>query len=155
MSSLTAHGLELSPPIGIEARIYRRSAPYGATAYPVLQASSVPIEPRVGDFGSGLVETMGSDDIFLTLFQYAPENLDKALFATRGLPRALNPSAFGTWNLKRPMHGQGGCQRFFSEAGRPFTLYVVLGSFASRSRLLPRVNAILRTIVVQPVEATS
>jgi hypothetical protein len=39
--------------------------------------------------------------------------------------------------------GQAGAQFFFSDAGRAFCLYVVLGSYARRGALVPKVNAVL------------
>ncbi len=44
--------------------------------------------------------------------------------------------------------GQGGAQSFFSERGRAFCLYVVLGSYAARTRLVPRADAFYRTLEI-------
>jgi len=46
------------------------------------------------------------------------------------------------------LSGQSGTQWFFTEAGRPFTLYAVLGSHARRSVLVPRVNQLLAGLSV-------
>ena len=147
---LSAHGLALSLPKGCEARIYRRRAPEGSEAFPILQAATFPLSPSVGDFGSGAVEVMGPGDVFLSLVEFAPEQAAAALFAHRGMPRALHPSAFHPHSLKRPIRDEAGVQRFFTEVGRPFILYAVLGSYAARGRLVPRVNELLRSVVVQP-----
>ena len=52
--------------------------------------------------------------------------------------------------LRRGLSGQSGSQWFFTEAGRPFTLYVVLGSHIQRSRLVPRVNDLIGTLSIDP-----
>ena len=46
--------------------------------------------------------------------------------------------------------GRSGSQWFFTEEQRPFTLYVVLGSHARRSVLVPRVDALLAGLTVSP-----
>lgn len=147
---LSAHGLALALPSGCEARIYRRNAPEGAEAFPILQAATFAISPSAGDFGSGAVEMMGPGDVFVSLLEFAPEHATAALFSHRGMPRALHPSSFHPHSLKRPIRDEAGTQRFFTESGRPFTLYAVLGSYGARQRLVPRVNELLRTIVVEP-----
>ncbi len=104
----------------------------------------------VGDFGSGAVNLMGPSDIFATLFEYGPESLGKPLFARQGMPRILSPDDFRPYVLRRGLNGQSGSQWFFTEAGRPFTLYVVLGSHVRRSLLVPRVNDLIGTLSVGP-----
>lgn len=45
---------------------------------------------------------------------------------------------------------QSGVQRFFTQAGRAFSLFVVVGEHAARSRLLDQANAVLATLRVEP-----
>jgi hypothetical protein len=40
-------------------------------------------------------------------------------------------------------------QRFFSQSGRAFCLYVVLGSHARRGVLAPRAEAVVRSLSVE------
>jgi hypothetical protein len=51
--------------------------------------------------------------------------------------------------MKRPLPGQCGGQWFFTENGRAFNLYVVLGSFPARRRLVPTANEILGGITIE------
>ncbi len=67
-----------------------------------------------------------------------------------GMPRTLSPSDFRSYALRRGLSGQSGTQWFFTEAGRPFTLYVVLGSHARRGTLVPRVNQLLAPLAIAP-----
>jgi hypothetical protein len=46
--------------------------------------------------------------------------------------------------------GQAGYQRFFTENGRPFCLYVVLGGYANRQILAPSVQGFLEGLDVRP-----
>lgn len=150
MRRISGHGLQMALPPGCEARIYRRTPPEGARTFPILQAATFPIAPATGDYGSGAVETMGSRDVFVVLLEFSPESSATPLFQHQGLPRGLRPDRFHPQVLKRPIRGEAGTQWFFTEAGRPFTLYAVLGSYPDRARLVPRVNEMLRGITVAP-----
>lgn len=101
----------------------------------------------------GAVNLMGSDDIFAVLFEYGADSVGTRLFARQGMPRSLTATDFQPQVLRRGISGQAGTQWFFTEAGRPFTLYVVLGSLARRSVLVPRVNDLLAGLSVEPVAA--
>ena len=73
------------------------------------------------------------------------------LFAAQGLPTSLDPDDFSPNVLQRTIRGQAGVQKFFHDQGRAFCLYVVLGSFADRQQLVPRVNQVLATMTIEPV----
>jgi hypothetical protein len=119
-------------------------------SYPVGQFATFPLPDDIGDFGSGAVNLMGPGDVFTTLFEYGPESLGTALFSQQGLPTALSPNDFSPVRLRRGLPGQSGMQRFFTEAGRPFSLYAVLGSHLRRDQLVPAVNALLSSLAISP-----
>lgn len=150
MPTLQAHGITAALPGGFEGQILRRPASAGVVTMPVAQFATFPLPAGVGDFGGGAVDLMGTSDIFAVLFEYGPESLGTALFARSGMPRQLGPLDFRPFTLRRGLPGQSGTQWFFTEAGRAFTLYVVLGSHVQRRQLLPRVNALLQGITVGP-----
>ena len=52
--------------------------------------------------------------------------------------------------LRRGIPGQSGTQWFFTEAGRPFSFYAVLGSHALRPALVPHVNTLLSSLTLSP-----
>ncbi len=104
----------------------------------------------VGDFGGGAVNLLGSSDIFAVLFEYGPESVGRRLFARPGMPRSMAPGDFRPYTLRRGLPGQSGTQWFFTEAGRPFTLYVVLGSHLLRAALVPRVNDLIARLSIAP-----
>ena len=141
------HGLALELPRGWDARIYRRAAEEaGATSRAILHAASFALPEEREDFGGGAVELMRESDVLVMLVEYDPEAAATALFARQGMPRELPPSAFAGNGLQRALPGQAGAQVFFSEAGRAFCLYVVIGSAARRMDLAARVNALLATV---------
>ena len=52
--------------------------------------------------------------------------------------------------MQRAIAGQAGVQYFFNEGGRAFCLYAVIGSYAQRAALVPKVNAVLATVKIAP-----
>jgi hypothetical protein len=149
MATIAAHGIVARLPSGFEGRIFVRPASLGAT-YPVAQFATFPLPDDAGDFGGGAVTMMGPGDVFATLFEYGPESVGTALFAAQGRPSALTAADFSPTMLRRGLPGQSGTQRFFTEAGRPFSFYAVLGSHLLRRSLVPRVNAVLAALSVSP-----
>jgi hypothetical protein len=151
MPTLEAHGIAVPLPAGFEGRIFVRNQVGDEVPYPVTQLATFALPPEVGDFGGGAVNLMGSLDIFATLFEYGPESLGKRLFARQGMPRSLSVTDFRPYVLRRGLTGQSGTQWFFTESGRPFTLYIVLGSHAQRNVLVPRVNSLIGSLDISPV----
>jgi hypothetical protein len=123
------------------------------TAYPVAQFATFPIPYDIGDFGSGAVTLMGPQDVFACLFEYGPESVGTALFSQQGRPAVLAPDDFSPVRLRRGLVGQSGTQWFFTEAGRPFSFYAVLGSHALRGALVPRVNSLIASLTVSQTTA--
>jgi hypothetical protein len=149
VATIGAHGITARLPQGFEGRIFVRPARVGVT-YPVGQFATFPIPDDIGDFGSGAVTTMGPGDVFATLFEYGPESVGTALFAQQGRPAALADADFSPMTLRRGLPGQSGTQWFFTESGRPFSFYAVLGSHAARPQLVPRVNTLLSMLTISP-----
>ncbi len=147
MATIRAHGITARLPAGFEGRIFVRPSTVGPT-YPVAQFASFPIPDQTGDFGSGAVTQMGPYDVFATLFEYGPESVGTALFARQGRPESLSVADFSPTVLRRGIPGQSGTQWFFTEAGRPFSFYAVLGSHVLRRLLVPRVNTLLGALAV-------
>ena len=149
MATIGAHGITARLPAGFEGRIFVRPATVGVT-YPVGQFATFPIPDDIGDFGSGAVTLMGPSDVFATLFEYGPESVGKALFARQGRPDVLSESDFSPMTLRRGIPGQSGTQWFFTESGRPFAFYAVLGSHSQRAALVPHVNTLLSSLDPEP-----
>ena len=145
---LTHAGVTVDLPAGWEARARTQppSAP-GRRGNLLLHAATVPLPAQRGDFGSGVVETLSPDDVFLSLFEYDAADAQRALFAAQGLP-VPRPSDFSTAVLQRTQLGHSGAQFFFTTAGRPFCLHIVLGSHSRRAAGAARTAALLERTTV-------
>ena len=149
---IDAYGLGLEVPTGWEGRIRRQVLPPETApefrSHAVLHAGDFALPDERGDFGSGAVEGLRPSQAFFALVEYDASSAGTALFASSGMPRELRTDEFSSRQLQRTLRGQGGVQRFFVEEDRAFCLYVVLGSMAERSRVVPRVNAVLETVTI-------
>src|SRR3546814_3284257 len=114
----------------------------------VVTAANFALPPNLGDFGGGAVEVMRTQDLFLTLFEDGPDSVGTPLFATEGMPRVLRPADLDPMTLRTPLPGMSGAQFFFTENGRPFCLYVAVGSHLRRFRTLPLMSQILQTVEI-------
>lgn len=156
---LAAHGLSVSLPRRWEGRLYLRdTAPRAlahAAAYgwpeertnPVLHLANFALPAGRGDYGTGAVEVMGDQHAFVALVEFDAEEAGRPLFAERGLPR-ITVADFAPNQLQRRLPGQLGCQRFFTERGRAFCLYTVLGSKRHAVSLLQEVHEVLAGLEV-------
>jgi hypothetical protein len=161
MPTLAAHGIGVGLPAGWDGTIGvrddgRPEPVFGATgapvgevrAHPIVHLANFGLPSARGDFGSGAVELMGDRDVFVVLFEHEPAAASTALFRRQGMPRRLRAEDFDPYTCRRGIPGQSAYQGFFTENGRPFCLYVVLGSHARRTRLVPIVNDVLATVSV-------
>ena len=149
---IRGHGLGIDAPPGWEVRIRRRPADVaepGGRPRPVLHAATIPLPDGRADYGSDLLPVLGPEDVFIALFEFEPEATRTALFARRGRPR-LTARDFDPSQLQRTVPGLSGSLHFFSQDERAFSLYVVLGSHARRAALVPRVNAVLDQLTIDP-----
>jgi len=144
---LHAHNITVHTPYAWEAQIYRREERDGSIAYPVVHAATFPLPPHRGDFGLGAVERMGPHDAFVVLFEFEREATGTPLFARQGrpVPRAAD---FHPRGLQRSLPGQSGAQWFFTENGRPFTLYIALGGHGRRAHIVPRVAELVAGVTI-------
>ncbi|MFA9445949.1 hypothetical protein [Egicoccus sp. AB-alg6-2] len=161
---LRGHGIRAELPDGWEGAIRRERVPPEAgdgelapaavaEAPPVVHLGTFALPAERGDFGSGAVDLMAGDDSFVALLEYGAEEAGTPLFAANGLPRRLDPRQFSGRSLQRSLPGQAGWQHFFTEAGRAFCLYVVLGDGRDANRQVRRVEEVLAQIRLDPVAA--
>jgi hypothetical protein len=168
MTDLVAHGIEVTLPSGWEGRLFRRPsagevtaqaadgppAPTGETTHAVLHVSTIALPVGAGDFASGAVDKLGNDDALIVLFEYDSASVDQPLFRAVGMPKQLRAEEFSPAVLQRAIRGQAGAQIFFHDAGRAFCLYVVLGSFPNRNKLVTAVNQVLATLTIGQLDAS-
>jgi hypothetical protein len=111
----------------------------------VLHAASFALPAERGDYGSGAVEVMGGSDVLVCLLEHEREAADAALFAREGIPR-LDASMFSPQSMQRAVAGMAGSQHFFQVRGRPFCLYVVVGSWRTRGPLVRTADRVASSI---------
>lgn len=145
-----AHGLRIELPPRWTGRVFRRR---GGNA--TLHAGDFPLVLGDGEFGDGSTARMPPGATFVVVTEYVPgAGLEpgRGLFAPPRIELPLEPRAFSSRRLAHPRHDQAGTQQFFTAAGRPLCLYVVLaGGGSQRRRQLPVVNRVLGSLSVQPV----
>jgi hypothetical protein len=143
------HGFSLAVPPGWQAAARRQPVDVpGRPGNLVVHAATIALPRSRGDFGSDVAPLLGADDVFCSLFEYDAASSREALFADRGLP-VVRPSDFQVGALQRPRPGQSGAQFFFSEAGRAFCLFAILGSHGRRHAGAVKVNALVRGMRIQ------
>ena len=149
LTRVAAHGLRVDLPPRWEARVYLRDATATASesVKPIVHLGNFALPPRRGDYGSGAVEVMRAAHAFVALVEFGAAEADTPLFAARGIPRP-DLDDFAPNALQRRLPGQLGVQRFFTENGRAFCLYVVLGSSRFGSQLVGEVHDVLDTVAV-------
>lgn len=146
--TLVAGGLRLELPTGWEARIRRQPASqHGRPGNVLLHAATVVLPDQRGDFGSGVVETLGPEDAFLALFEYDDKDADEVLFRAARVP-VPKPSDFSPDVLQRTRAGNTGAQWFFSQSGRAFSMHAVLGSHARRAPGASRLAGLLSGLTI-------
>jgi hypothetical protein len=148
MARLAGRGFAVELPPRFEGRIFQRNAVAGAETFPILQVATFPIPAHAADFGGAATPLMSDGDIFVVVADYGPSSLGRALFARQGMPRQLSENDFHPYLLRRGIRKQAGTQWFFTEAGRPCTLYAVLGSYQARQRLVPEINQLLAGLAI-------
>ncbi|HKY16663.1 MAG TPA: hypothetical protein VJM33_17185 [Microthrixaceae bacterium] len=162
---VAAHGISITPPRGWEVRIdLRREDPIVAPAAPRLPGETISrsgtmtpfahlgsfaLPARRSDYGAEAVERMKARDVFVALVEFDREAADTPMFARRGLP-ALRMTDFHPTAMQRPMPHMCGAQWFFTEQGRAFCLYVVLGSWVLRRSLVTTASRTVKGIRISP-----
>jgi hypothetical protein len=148
---IEGEGLRVALQPGWEIRIRKAvNEPADATVLPVLHAATVPLPLERGDFGSGVVETLGVEDAFISVVEYGQEAVGSALFpVVHRVPALLLPDEFDPSQLQRAVAGQAGLQRFFTLGERAFCIYTVVGAFSRRALVVPRVRHLLGGLEIQ------
>jgi hypothetical protein len=142
---LEAHGVRIELPAGWSGRVFRRA---GGVA--TLHAGDFPIALIDGEFGDSTTSVMPGHASFIALTEYQPGaglKPGSGLFASRKVPVPLDPTSFAARRLAHQRPGQSGMQHFFTTAGRPFCLYVVIaGTRVTRRRQLAALNHVLGSL---------
>ena len=139
-----AHGIAAELPEGWSGRIFRLEGG-GAT----LHAGTYPLVPDTSSFGDASTGALPPGGSFFALTEYLPGGgLEPGvgLFAPRRFPRPLDPASFSTRKLAHARSGQSATQHFFTVAGRPLCLYVVIAPPPSRTARRAQLEALNRVL---------
>jgi len=148
---LQRDGVRLQVPPGWEGRMAQQlETAEGESTFQVTHAATVPLSGARADYGGGVVERLGSGDVFIALLEFGPEEAGTALFKVVDEIPTLDITMFHRNQLQRRIRGQAGVQHFFTLSGRPFCLYVVLGSIANSPALVVKANELLTGLDVEP-----
>jgi hypothetical protein len=149
VNTLSGHGVSIDVPAGWDVRIFRRPPRPPETTHAIVHAGDFALPEGRGDYGDGAVQQMGEDDVLIALVEFHPDSVGTALFAAAG-PPPLGAGDASPTTLQRALGGQSGIQRFFTAAGRAWSLYVVIGSHQRRHRLVPRAARFLARVRIDP-----
>jgi hypothetical protein len=142
---VAGHGISIDVPPGWEARIFRRGG-----GEPVLHVATFELLDGDGDFGAAATGRMRGDDVFAALIEYRVDDRLRAgagLFAAGGLPAPPEAHEFNPMHLQVTRRGQLGRQRFFTDASRPYCLYLVIQPVRRRlERLTAELSKVLATL---------
>lgn len=122
----------------------------GSQTSPIVHVANFALPADRGDYGSGAVDVMGPRNVFMVLTEFGPDSVGTALFAPVGLPRRLAPNSFSPNALQRRLPNQLGWQHFFTQAGRAFGLFVVLGGARNAKALCAQGTAVLSRTRIEP-----
>ncbi|MBS1848065.1 MAG: hypothetical protein JST73_07285 [Actinobacteria bacterium] len=128
--------------------IYRDAA--GGRTSPVVHIGNFALPPNRGDFGSGAADIMGPGHLLIVLNEFGPESVGTALFAPTALPTRLDPTKFSPNALQHRLPGQLGWQHFFTDGGRAFCLFVILGSERHARKLCDAGSTVLSRTRIRP-----
>lgn len=144
------NGVRVAVPPGWEGRIAQQlDSGEGELTTQVVHAATIPLTGQRADYGGGVVERLGGSDVFISLVEFGPDEANTALFKTVDRLPVLDVAMFHRNQLQRRIRGQAGVQHFFTYQGRPFCLYVVLGSIAKAPELVDKANELLAGIAVE------
>ena len=111
-------GVVVDLPPGWEARARTQppSEP-GARGNLLLHAATVPLPAQRGDFGSGVVELLGPDDVFVSLFEYDETGRREGAVRRDAACRCRARRTSRPPSCSAPQLGHSGAQWFFTVVG--------------------------------------
>ena len=80
----------------------------------------------------------GREDVFVALVEFGSDVADRRPVREAGAAPASPPRSSARTGCSAPLPGRSASQHFFTDGGRAFCLFTVLGSHARRMALVPR-----------------
>ena len=146
-STLRGHGLALTVHDGWEARIWMPDLPPPAENHPVVRLANFALPVTKNTYAEDVADGLRAGEVVASLAEFSPKLADRGLYAPHGVP-VLEPIDLDPRAVQRQASGRAGVQRFFSEHGRAFSLYVVARRGAGLDRAMHELAAQLRGLTV-------
>ncbi len=153
MTRLSSHGIAITVPPGWEGRIFVPDLEPPAINLPILHLTDAVLTAERSSYGPELAARAGGTGILVALLEFDHTLADVGLYEPQGLDLPLTRARFHRRALQFPSQVQEGHQRFFSEGGRAFCLYVVLGTGPGVDRRLVEADRALGSLELRPREA--
>jgi hypothetical protein len=145
---LRGHGLALTVHDGWEARIWMPDLPPPAENHPVVRLANFALPLTKDTYAEDVADGLRPGRVVASLAEFSPALADRGLYAPEGVPvmdvADLDPRA-----VQRQAPGRAGLQRFFSEHGRAFSLYVIARSGPGLDRAMGELSLQLEGLVVE------
>ena len=146
-STLQSHGLTLAVHHGGEARIWMPDLPPPAENHPVVRLANFALPLTKNTYAEDVADALRVGQVVASLAEFSPTLADTGLYEPRGVPD-LVPDDLDPRAVQRQAPGRAGVQRFFSEHGRAFSLYVVARRGPGLDRAIHELAAQLRGLTV-------
>jgi hypothetical protein len=162
---IDGYGISVALPAGWDAKLYKKADHPGTISTPVLKAANFPLPTIDGDFATAAAESMTAGDLLIVLLEYAPDEhltVGEGLFRPAGIPTDIGAKDLDPNCMPQIIDGLAGVQRFFSENGRAFCLYMVFGGLpeilAAQEKgeevELEVIRSIVRSLQISPPTGT-
>lgn len=146
-STLQGHGLTLVVHDGWEARIWMPDLPPPAENHPVVRLANFALPLTKNTYAEDVADGLRAGEVVASLAEFSSTLAGKGLYAPRGAPD-LEPGDLDPRAVQRQAPGRAGAQRFFSEHGRAFSLYVVARRGPGLERAIHELGNQLRNLTV-------
>jgi len=153
MTRLSSHGIAITVPKGWEGRLFVPDLDPPAINLPILHLTNTVLTTERSSFAPELAARAGGTGVLVALLEFDHTLADVGLYEPQGLRLPLTRDRFHEKALQFPSRVQEGHQWFFSEGGRAFCLYVVLGTGRGADRRLDEANRALASLEIRPLTA--
>ena len=146
-STLRSHGLTLAVHDGWEARIWMPDLPPPAENHPVVRLANFALPLTKNTYAEDVADGLRAGQVVASLAEFSPALAGTGLYEHSGVPD-LAPADLDPRAVQRQAPGRAGVQRFFSEHGRAFSLYVVARRGPGLDRAMHELTAQLHGLTV-------
>jgi hypothetical protein len=145
---LRGHGLAVSVHDGWEARIWMPDLPPPAENHPVMRLANFALPLTKDTYAEDVADGLRPGRVVASLAEFSPALAGRGLYAPQGVA-GLGVADLDPRAVQRQAPGRAGVQRFFSEQGRAFSLYVIARSGPGLDRAMDELTIQLAGLVVE------